>query len=60
MRSSLATIRSDSSVNKVAVSNSGLIAIPYDNRQMRMFDLQGQRMARLPRTSRMVRSLKSF
>lgn len=52
MRSALATIRSDSSVNRVAVSAAGLIAIPHDNRQVRLFDLQGQRMARLPRNSR--------
>ncbi|XP_047994535.1 WD repeat-containing protein 37 [Leguminivora glycinivorella] len=52
MRSALATIRSDSSVNRVGVSSSGLIAIPHDNRQVRLFDLQGQRLARLPRSSR--------
>ncbi|KAJ0173643.1 hypothetical protein K1T71_010792 [Dendrolimus kikuchii] len=52
MRSALATIRSDSSVNRVGVSGGGLIAIPHDNRQVRLFDLQGQRLARLPRSSR--------
>ncbi|XP_023940397.1 WD repeat-containing protein 37 [Bicyclus anynana] len=52
MRSALATIRSDSSVNRVGVSGNGLIAIPHDNRQVRIFDLQGQRLARLPRSSR--------
>ncbi|CAF4768188.1 WD repeat-containing protein 37 [Pieris napi] len=52
MRSALATIRSDSSVNRVSVSSGGLIAIPHDNRQVRLFDLQGQRLARLPRSSR--------
>ncbi|CAH0728335.1 unnamed protein product, partial [Brenthis ino] len=52
MRSALATIRSDSSVNRVCVSGGGLIAIPHDNRQVRLFDLQGQRLARLPRSSR--------
>lgn len=55
MRSALATIRSDSSVNRVGVSTGGLIAIPHDNRQVRIFDLQGQRLARLPRSSRQVR-----
>lgn len=54
MRSALATIRSDSSVNRVGVSGGGLIAIPHDNRQVRLFDLQGQRLARLPRSSRQV------
>lgn len=54
MRSSLATIRGDSGVNRLAVSSSGIIAIPHDNRQVRLFDLYlgGQRIARLPRTSR--------
>lgn len=52
MRSPLATIRSDSAVNRVAVSHSGTIAIPHDNRQVRLFDLGGQRLGRLPRSSR--------
>lgn len=52
MRSPLATIRSDSAVNRLAVSSSGVIAIPYDNRQVRLFDLNGQRIVRLPRSSR--------
>uniref|UniRef100_A0A1B6CX31 WD repeat-containing protein 37 n=1 Tax=Clastoptera arizonana TaxID=38151 RepID=A0A1B6CX31_9HEMI len=52
MRSPLATIRSDSAVNRLAVSSSGVIAIPHDNRQVRLHDLGGQRIARLPRTSR--------
>uniref|UniRef100_A0A240SX86 WD repeat-containing protein 37 n=1 Tax=Glossina pallidipes TaxID=7398 RepID=A0A240SX86_GLOPL len=52
MRSALTTIRTDSSVNRLAVSNGGTIAIPHDNRQIRLFDLNGQRIARLPRTSR--------
>lgn len=54
MRSALATIRTDSSVNRLAVSTGGIIAIPHDNRQIRLFDLNGQRVARLPRTSRQV------
>ncbi|XP_069700575.1 WD repeat-containing protein 37 [Periplaneta americana] len=52
MRSPLATIRSDSAANRLAVSSSGVVAIPHDNRQVRLFDLGGQRIARLPRTSR--------
>ncbi|KAH8417703.1 hypothetical protein KR222_004499 [Zaprionus bogoriensis] len=52
MRSALSTIRTDSSVNRLAVSTGGIIAIPHDNRQIRLFDLNGQRVARLPRTSR--------
>ncbi|KAF7990911.1 hypothetical protein HCN44_000716 [Aphidius gifuensis] len=52
IRSPLATIRSDSAANRLAVSSTGIIAIPHDNRQIRLFDLCGQRLARLPRTSR--------
>lgn len=54
MRSALTTIRTDSAVNRLAVSHNGVIAIPHDNRQIRLFDLNGQRVARLPRTSRQV------
>lgn len=52
MRSALTTIRTDSAVNRLAVSASGVIAIPHDNRHIRLFDLNGQRVARLPRNSR--------
>lgn len=52
MRSPLATIRTDSAVNRISVSASGIIAIPHDNRHIRLFDLSGQRLARLPRSSR--------
>ncbi|XP_039281820.1 WD repeat-containing protein 37 isoform X2 [Nilaparvata lugens] len=55
MRSALATIRGDAGVNKLAVSGWGVVAIPYDNRQVRLFDINcpgAQRLARLPRTSR--------
>lgn len=54
MRSALTTIRLDSAVNRISVSNNGIIAIPHDNRHIRLFDLNGQRIARLPRTSRQV------
>ncbi|XP_055371759.1 WD repeat-containing protein 37 [Condylostylus longicornis] len=52
MRSALETIRTDAAVNRLAVSANGVIAIPHDNRQIRLYDLNGQRIARLPRTSR--------
>ncbi|KAL0270128.1 UNVERIFIED_CONTAM: hypothetical protein PYX00_007631 [Menopon gallinae] len=52
MRSPLATIRSDSAINRIAVSPTGVIAIPHDNRQVRLFDLNGQRIVRLPRNSK--------
>ncbi|CAH1400131.1 unnamed protein product [Nezara viridula] len=52
MRSPLATIRSDSAVNKVDISLTGVIAVPHDNRQIRLYDMTGQRIARLSRSSR--------
>lgn len=52
MRSPVATIRVDSAVNRISVSVNGIIALPHDNRHIRLFDLNGQRLARLPRSSR--------
>ena len=51
MRTAVASVSSDSSVNKLSVSSSNLIAAPYDNRNVRVFDLTGSRLARLPRSS---------
>lgn len=34
-----------------------IIALPHDNRQVRLFDLSGVRLARLPRSSRQVTAL---
>ncbi|XP_026147498.1 WD repeat-containing protein 37-like [Mastacembelus armatus] len=54
MRSPIATIRTDSAVNRISVStNQKIIALPHDNRQVRLFDLSGARLARLPRSNRM-------
>ncbi len=52
MRTPVAMIQSDSSVNRLSVSQTGLIAIPFDNRNVRIYDLNGNRIARLPRSSR--------
>lgn len=53
MRTPVAMIQSGSSVNRLSVSpSSGLIAIPFDNRNVRIYDLSGNRVARLPRSSR--------
>uniref|UniRef100_A0AAY4ADV9 WD repeat-containing protein 37 n=1 Tax=Denticeps clupeoides TaxID=299321 RepID=A0AAY4ADV9_9TELE len=53
MRSPIATIRTDSAVNRISVSVSQrIIALPHDNRQVRLFDMTGVRLARLPRTNR--------
>jgi len=54
MRASLVTIRLDSAVNRISVSSNGLIAIPHDDRHVRIFDLSGQRLGRLPRSNRQV------
>ncbi|CAG9807043.1 unnamed protein product [Chironomus riparius] len=58
MRSPLFTIRTDSAVNRLAVSSNGLIAIPNDNRSIRIFELNGQRISRIQKRShrRMVTS----
>ncbi|KAK0146158.1 WD repeat-containing protein 37 [Merluccius polli] len=54
MRSPIATIRTDSAVNRISVStNQRVIALPHDNRQVRLFDMNGVRLARLPRSNRM-------
>lgn len=60
IRSPLATIRGDSAANRLSVSSTGTVAIPHDNRQIRLFDLSGQRLARLPRTSRQVNKYLTF
>ena len=52
MRSPLASIHSDSAINRLSISNNGLIAIPFDNRNVRLYDLNGQRVGRLPRSAR--------
>ncbi|KAM8838330.1 WD repeat-containing protein 37-like isoform 2-T2 [Synchiropus picturatus] len=53
MRSPIATIRTDSSVNRISVSvTHKVIALPHDNRQVRLFDMSGVRLARLPRSNR--------
>uniref|UniRef100_A0A8D0A3I2 WD repeat-containing protein 37 n=1 Tax=Sander lucioperca TaxID=283035 RepID=A0A8D0A3I2_SANLU len=55
MRSPIATIRTDSAVNRISVSvNQKIIALPHDNRQVRLFDMSGVRLARLPRSNRQI------
>lgn len=55
MRSALTHIRTESAVNRLAVSPNKVVAIPHDNRDVRLFDLNGQRIARLSRRhNRMV------
>jgi hypothetical protein len=38
-------------VNKVAISSSGMIAIPQDNRHVTIYDIAGVKLSRLPRES---------
>ncbi|KAM6376325.1 WD repeat-containing protein 37 isoform 2-T3 [Alca torda] len=53
MRSPIATIRTDSAVNRINVCvGQRIIALPHDNRQVRLFDMSGVRLARLPRSNR--------
>uniref|UniRef100_A0AAZ3Q407 WD repeat-containing protein 37 n=1 Tax=Oncorhynchus tshawytscha TaxID=74940 RepID=A0AAZ3Q407_ONCTS len=61
MRSPIATIRTDSAVNRISVSvNQRIIALPHDNRQVRLFDMSGVRLARLPRSNRQVTRTKQW
>lgn len=59
MRSPVATIQSDSAVNRLAVSANGLLAIPFDNRNVRIYDMSGQRAGRLPRYDYQQKSIWS-
>ncbi|KAK2184675.1 hypothetical protein NP493_257g02017 [Ridgeia piscesae] len=53
MRSPLTTIRTDSAVNRLSVSpHQNLMAIPHDNRHIRLYDLNGVRIGRLPNNKR--------
>ncbi|CAD6197395.1 unnamed protein product [Caenorhabditis auriculariae] len=58
MRSSLSTIRLSAAANRVAVSKAhGVIAVPMDNRHVRIYDLSGNLLPRVPKRrchSRMV------
>ncbi|ELU02135.1 hypothetical protein CAPTEDRAFT_222480 [Capitella teleta] len=52
MRSPITTIRTDSAVNRLSVSANNTIAIPQDNRHIRLHDMQGARLARLLKSNR--------
>ncbi|KAM4828490.1 WD repeat-containing protein 37 isoform 2-T5 [Thomomys bottae] len=59
MRSPIATIRTDSAINRINVCvGQKIIALPHDNRQVRLFDMSGVRLARLPRSSRQDRKFQ--
>ena len=56
MRSPVDSIRQDCGVNRLSVSHDerGLLAVPLDNRHIKLYDLTGSRVAHLPRRNRQV------
>ncbi|ESO07306.1 hypothetical protein HELRODRAFT_191131 [Helobdella robusta] len=53
LRSPTTTIRVDSAVNRLSISpSSNLIAVPQDNCQLRLYDLQGTRHGRISKISK--------
>lgn len=53
LRSPTATIRLDSSVNRLSIcTGSNLIAVPQDNCHLRLYDLSGNRQGRLNKMSK--------
>jgi len=52
MRAPLTNIQTDSQVNKLSINGNGMIAIPQDNRHVLIYDVSGNKLARLPRESR--------
>ncbi|VDK47354.1 unnamed protein product [Anisakis simplex] len=51
MRSAIATVRLDSAINRLAISPKNFVAIPHDNRNVRVYDLNSVRITRLPRAN---------
>jgi WD40 repeat protein len=51
MRAPLSNIQTDSAVNKLSVSEGGMVAVPQDNRHVSIFDMAGNKLSRLPRES---------
>lgn len=49
MRSPLTNIQFESPINKIGISQHNLMAIPLDNRNVRVYDANGTRLCRLPR-----------
>ena len=56
MRSPVDSIRLDCGVNRLSVSHDdrGTLAIPLDNRHIKLYDLTGSRVASVPRRNRQV------
>lgn len=38
-------------MNKLSISTSGMVAVPQDNRHVCIYDISGNKLARLPRES---------
>eukprot|EP00090_Calanus_glacialis_P013312 TRINITY_DN21950_c0_g1_i1.p1 TRINITY_DN21950_c0_g1~~TRINITY_DN21950_c0_g1_i1.p1 ORF type:complete len:516 (-),score=173.40 TRINITY_DN21950_c0_g1_i1:139-1686(-) len=51
MRAPLTNIQTDSQVNKLSISSGGMVAVPQDNRHVCIYDISGNKLARLPRES---------
>lgn len=56
MRNALVNVSLDSAVNRLAVSLRSVVVIPQDNRNIRLYDLNSVRLARLPRSGGHVSS----
>lgn len=55
MRYPVASIRLDCGVNRISVSHDKhVLAVPLDNRHIRLYDLGGNRIANLPHRNRKV------
>ena len=57
MRSPLDSVRLDCGINRISVShgNRPILAVPLDNRHLKLYDLSGSRLAQLPRRQRQVK-----
>ncbi|VDD96351.1 unnamed protein product [Enterobius vermicularis] len=51
MRSAIATVRLNSAVNRLSVSSRSLVAIPQDDRNIHIYDLNSVRLTRVPRAN---------
>eukprot|EP00042_Codosiga_hollandica_P025139 m.109729 g.109729 ORF g.109729 m.109729 type:complete len:453 (+) comp51780_c0_seq2:2794-4152(+) len=49
LRTALTTIRLDTGVNRLSISPTSIIAAPLDDRVLKLYDLQGNKLARTPR-----------
>ena len=55
MRYPVASIRLDCGINRISVSHDQhVLAVPLDNRHIRLYDLGGNRIANLPHRNRKV------